>query len=360
MSRPNIASILGTEAEAELYKKKAEVEQDRIRKQYDQLQEQKRETEALKTLNFGNYDESYIESLAKGSTDYLMKARNAKVFLTNDFIGKVPFFPRNLILVGAETGVGKSTLSANLSYHTIMQGLKVLVLTNEEHPSDVYNRVSCLIRGWFYANHEKFNDEQIQYFEQNIKALARRMTVISDNYRGISGCTTTLEGIQNVLESVYNTNSQFDLIILDYYQNVDRSTDNDKLDAYAVQYRLCKYLDQYKNKSNAPIIVLAQKKPSGKDKELLFKDAIEGRKTIVNIATCALNVAKDVDNSRTSFEIIKSRFNSCVGDKVFVGFDKGKYVPYDNEFKNEAQNRKIEKEKAKILGGIKLNNSGGN
>jgi len=358
MSKQDVSQILGPEVIADLNKKKSELEKARIETQHEQLQEQRRELEMLSSFDLSKNDADYITALAKSSTDYLMKAKKSKVFLNSHFKGKVPLFPRNLILLGAETGTGKSTISANLTYNALMQGQKVLVLTNEEHPADVYNRISSLIKGWYYGDHENFTPEQIEFFEQNIERLSKKLTVVGDNYRGMTSCTTSIEGIESVLNNALIKNAEFDLIILDYYQNVDKSVKVPGMADWQVQYRLCKFLDQYKNMTNAAIVVLAQKKEGNKDKELPFKEAIEGRKTIVNVSTCAINVIKDAELSRKIFEIKKSRFNSCIGEKIYVGFSKGKYVEYTDEFKNEAMIRKEEKARNERMGGINPKNGG--
>ena len=131
----------------EFNSKKIEVDMARIAHQHEQLQEQRKELELLEKFDIGANNGKYVEELAAETGDYLLRARKSGVFLNNDFKGKVPFFARNIILAAAETGSGKSTISANLTYQAIRQAKKVLVLTNEENPGDVYNRVTCLLKG---------------------------------------------------------------------------------------------------------------------------------------------------------------------------------------------------------------------
>lgn len=348
MSKSELANI-PKELVNEFNAKKIAVDMANIAQKHEELQERQKEIELLENFDIQASSEKYALELAAETGDYLQRARKSKVFINSDFKGKVPFFARNIILAAAETGAGKSTISANLTFQAIMQGQKVLVLTNEENPGDVYNRITALINGWSYSNHEKFTDEQIKAFKENIITLSKRLTVIGDTYDGMSGCTTTIEGIENVCTSLLRKKTEYDLIIFDYYQNIDRSVKAPALADWQVQYRFCKFLDQYKNKSNACLVVLSQKKPTVKDKELPFRESIEGRKTILNVATCALNVLKDVANYCTLFEIKKSRFNDCVGETVRVGFDKGEYVPYTQEFKMKAQNQRADKEQREIM-----------
>lgn len=333
----DLKEILGNNKEAQEYNtKKQELEQDRILTQHAQMKERKTEVQALRAFNLDNEDPSIIEKIALDNVEYLNKARNGKVFINETFKGKVPYFPRNVLVIGAETGVGKSTIAANLGYHAMRQGQKVLIVVNEENPGDVYNRITCLIKGWAYVNHGAFTDDQIKTFKEMTIKLSQRITVIGDNRGDLHGLTTTVEGIETILNSLVTNENKFDLILIDYYQNIDRSAMVPAMADWQVQYRFCKYIDQYKNKSNATIVVLAQLKANGEGK-LSFKDSIEGRRSLMNIATCCLKVGKDIENQRTSFEIVKSRFTDALGQTLYVGFDRGMYVEYTPEFKNKVQ-----------------------
>jgi KaiC/GvpD/RAD55 family RecA-like ATPase len=348
MSKSQLAGV-NPDLVSEFNAKKVEVDFARVTQAHEQLKERKEELQRLETLDLSiGGNKEYILGLAEETEDYLLRARNSKVFINDDFRGKIPFFARNIILIAAETGAGKSTISANLTYQAVLQGQKILVFSNEENPSDVYNRITCLIYNWFYSNHEKFTDEQIRIFKQNLVTLSERITVIGDTYDGRTGCTTTIEGIENACNSLIRKKIEYDLIIFDYYQNINRSVKNETMADWQVQYRFCKFLDQYKNRSNACLVVLSQKK-SSKDKEISFQESLEGRKSIMTVSTCAINLVKDVPNYCTLFEIKKSRFNDCVGDTIRVGFDKGKFVEYNQEFKMKALELRTAKEQKELM-----------
>jgi predicted ATP-dependent serine protease len=343
MPQKDIDELLGNDKDAaEFNFKKKELDQDNIRSRYEILQEKKSELASLETFDLDNEDPAIIQKIASDTEEYLIKAKNAKVFINDDFKGKVPLFPRNVILAAAETGVGKSTICANLAYHAILQGQRVLMLVNEENPGDVYNRIICLLKGWSYVDHGSFTDEQRKTFKEMTILLRERVVIVGDNHGDLKNLTTTIEGVSKVLNSVVEKNSKFDLIMIDYYQNIDRSTANNNMGMWDVQYRFCKFIDQYKNRSNASIVILAQLKGS-KDQNLSFKDAIEGRKTIMNVASCVLRVTKDIEKQRTGFEIMKSRFNASLGQTVYVGFDRGKYVPYTLLFQEKVDDYNLKK-----------------
>jgi predicted ATP-dependent serine protease len=352
----DMEEILGNDAEAaEFNFKKKAIEQENIRSKYDRLQEKKAELAVIESFDLENEDPSVIQKIADEGEDYLLKAKNAKVFLNDDFKGKIPLFPRNIIFAAAETGVGKSTICANLALRAIIQNQRVLILTNEENPSDVYNRIICLLRGWAYVDHTSFTAEQIKIFKEMTILLSERVTIVGDKRGGLDNLTTTIEGIKQVLNSVLSKDSKFELIVIDYYQNIDRSTEDQNMSAWDCQYRFCKFIDQYKNHSNASIVILGQLKSSG-DKTLSFKDAIEGRKTIMNVASCVLRVTKEPDKRRTGFEVMKSRFNESLGQTIYVGFDRGKYVDYTKEFEHKATMEALEKSMRSLDPSIKPKN----
>jgi len=298
------------------------------------IEESEELLEAAKNVRVDIVDENYYANLIKENTEYFEYAQNCPDFMNSDFRDTVPYFSRNLIFIGAESGQGKSTIAGNLAFHTIKQDKNVLILTNEEIDSDVYNRVTCLCRGWGYTNHKKFSKEQIGEFNRMYSVLGQRLTVVSDKYNGKSGTTTTFEGIKSVLDSLLTTSKKYDVIIIDYFQNISTSLEDRNSPEWKVLDKLSQYLDNYRKLYNAPIILLGQLKPSNADEPAPFKERIERCKAIYNKATCCLEVKADVENSRTEFICHKSRFTQGIGKKIFAGFDKGKYVHFDDAFKN--------------------------
>lgn len=335
--------------QSELRKKQREIHEYDVDNKYEDMERRKEEMKINSSIDLTVRNMERIKQVQGSSTGYLMSARDSKVFLHDDFRGKIPYFKKNLILLAAETGQGKSTISANLTFHALQQGQKVLVITNEEDPADVYNRVSCLIRGWSYTKHEEFTDEQIEFFNKNIDALSHRMTVVDDNYSGGMGQTTTIEGMEAIFNSLLEKGHEYDVIIIDYYQNVDRSNKNPNAVDWQVQGMFAKLLDRMKIVVGAPIILLAQKKRAKKDEELSYKELVEGRKTISNAATCVAEISVDKSMFKTVFKVVKSRFAEAIGEEIEVGFNKGKYVKWSTEFMNKALTRKEQRDRASML-----------
>lgn len=360
----------GIEEKALLEKKKTEVQnkelivrERRANSAIDKIQQNDKDEEIAKTTNYGAISNDEVRTMQKDNREYMLAARNKMSFINKSFNEAVPFFRKNLILIGGKTGEGKSTTVANIIRETLVavdkitgKKRRVLVLTNEEKREDVYNRVTCLVKGWHYTNHDKFNDMQLEIFDKYMELLSKdgMLTVVDDSYNGASGTTTTLEGICQVFDNLIAKNEHYDVIIMDYYQNCKESRKNPSMNEYEVQAALARRLDQYKNVYPAPIVILAQVQQPDPDRQIPFKTRIEGRKVILNVCTCCLEMVANREDLCTEWLIHKSRFNESVGEKITTGYKKGRYVLYDEEFKNSVAQMKARKEAENFDKSVKM------
>lgn len=351
-----VAANLMEEKLAQIRKDELEIKAFRIEAQKRKIEETQRNLELQKNTKFGMLDDSEIEKMIKESEDYIDAARNAMPFIDPDaFKNVVPFFRKNLILIGAKTGEGKSTAVANIVRMLISQKNKltgklnrVLVITNEEKREDFYNRITCLIKGWHYTNHDKFTEEQKRTFSEYIRLLSRLITVVDDSHGGGSGMTTTLEGIDMIFSNSLRDMDHYDAVIIDYYQNVNASQKNPMMNQYDVQAALASLLDKYKNIYPAPIVMMAQIKPAEKDEEdnSPIEHRIKGRKQALVVATFVLEMVAERDRYRTKWIIHKGRFSEGVGTSFYTGYDRGRFVAYDDAFKQKALKMAEDKQRA--------------
>lgn len=364
-------------------RKKAVQEKDLILKEHrvdrdlEELTRNQTELEQAKAINYGSLSPLDVELLVRNNREYMKAAKKAMMFINPEFKKIVPYFMRNLILIGGDTGDGKSTCCANLIYSTITKKNpatgkpgKVLVLTNEEDPSDYYNRITCLVKGWKYANHDQFTEEQLATFEDFIPKWAKdgRLSIIADTHNGIQGQTTSVEGIQNILESLIkdheNGKEVYDVVLLDYFQNVRYSKMDPKLDEFMCQRKMAGVFDSLKLRYPGPIVVFGQmKKLVDEEDSTPFNVRFKGSKLICDKATFICEIIPERDLLRSKWKIHKSRFTEFMGKHIYTGYDRGKFVEYSIDFqKNVAKliDRNLERKKAQELGIPEENEDGKN
>ena len=341
---------------AELRKKELILRERKVENEIDALNRSDQSIAITKESKLGRISDKDIARYKKDNTDYLHAAKNPIPFIHPIFDKVVPLFRNNLILIGAETGQGKSTCVSNIILTALRNGKRILVLTNEQNATDFYNTVSCYILGIPYTDHASFSPEIIQKFEDNIEFFGKsgRLTIIDDTFGGSTGVTTTIEGIQGIFENLIANREYYDLVILDYYQSVHLSSRNPKLTEWDVQRNLGNLLDTYKNVYPAPIVLMAQVKPQGEDENVPFKVRLEGVKAILNRATFSMEMVADKQNLKTEWLIEKSRFSSSQGSKIVTGYDRGRFVEYTEKFVKDVNDMKDARERKQMNKSIGL------
>lgn len=317
--------------------KKFLVDKKRTESIYQEIKEKEKQKEAFEQIQLGVYSDEYFQRLEQENDEYLELAKKAPVFLHKGFAGKVPFFAKNLILVGAKSGQGKSTLVANIAFHTIVQGKKVLIITNEERVNDVYNRITCLIKGWKYTDHANFTEEQKKTFREYYRLLAPGVHVIADDHNQVGGTTTTKEGVRNLLEKARTSPHEYGAVLIDYFQNIKSSTEYQFIDEWKLLDKVGDDFEEYRLKLNFPIILFAQLKMNADGDD--FKYRIERAKSIYNRCTCAIEIIAHYEEGMSEFKIHKSRFNEAIGQSVWCKFERGKYNYYDLTEDEEAKHK---------------------
>lgn len=330
-----------------LSEKDLTLKEHRVNRELDELVKNNKEIELANSITFGQMSQEDINQLVIDNNEYMDAAKNSMVFINNDFKKLVPYFRKNLILVGGDTGDGKSTSVANIVFSTITRvnpatgkAGRVLVLTNEEAREDFYNRVTCLSKGWAYTNHDQFTEEQRKAFSEHIPIWAAngRLTIIGDVHEGVSGNTTTPEGIEiilnNLLRDYHQGRPVYDAVILDYYQNVRHSKVDAKMNEYDAQRKLAGILDQMKIRYPGPIVVMAQmKKLVDEEDSTPFNVRLKGSKLICDKATFICEIIPQREYLRSLWKVWKSRFTDAIGNNTHTGYDRGRFVPYTPAFK---------------------------
>jgi ABC-type dipeptide/oligopeptide/nickel transport system ATPase component len=321
----------------EYFRKKQEIQKHDVDVKHSRLQESYKQKELFQAVDLKEINHNYLKEIQENGAEYLQNVKNCGRFLNDSFDHKVPAFGKNIITIVGKSGNGKSTTTANIALQYLAQNKKVLVISNEEIAFDCYNRVTGLIRGFPYTDHANFTEHQIETFKEYVGILSQRMTVIDDNYTGEIGCTSTIEGIKSLFTNIIENKIHYDVIIIDYYQNICESIDEPHANIYDIQAMFCKYIDKMKNLlPNTAIYILAQQKDNV-DGSISFKESIEGSKKIYNVSTCVIEMVAKYDKLMTEWTIRKSRFNESIGETIRTGFKRGAYVKNDDEFAHYIQ-----------------------
>jgi hypothetical protein len=339
----------------------------RVNRDLDELVKNKSEIEQAKSVEFGPMTPETIAQIVRDNDEYMESARFAMEFICPEFKKIVPYFRKNLILIMSDTGGGKSTAVANAAFNTLIhknpatgKPSRVLVISNEECPEDVYNRLTSLRFKWKYTNHSLFTEEQRRTFSEYIPRWAKdgKLTVISDVYQGIPGWTTTIEGLEAIFTSLLKDYKDgkpiYDSVIIDYYQNFKRSKLDPKLDEYAVQRKVAALLDQMRKVYPGPIVLMAQmKRLVDEDDTTPFNIRLKGSKEICDKASFICELTPENKLFRSRWQVWKSRFNERIGEAIYTGYSYGKYVNYSTEFQKSVASmveKNLEKDKEDELG----------
>jgi hypothetical protein len=325
-----------------------------------------KEIELAKKASYGALSKEEVKEIVRDNDDYMESAQKPMMFICSSFNEIVPFFRKNMILVAAKTGEGKSTAVANIAYSCLIgkdpttgKTLRTLVITNEEKREDFYNRITSLIKGWHYTNHSKFTKEQRAEFSRMIPILASsgRLTVIDNNHGGSHGVTTSIDGIEALFNSLLENKEYYNVVLIDYYQNIISSKLNPTIDQYKIQERFARLVDNFKNNYPAPIVVMSQlRSQSEKDKDTPFQIRIMGSKSILVPCTFAVEMVVDRKNLRTQWIVHKSRYTEGMGKKFWTGYEKGKFIEYNTAFAEKVQRMQYEREANKANQIINQNN----
>ncbi len=323
-------------------KKKLLVDDYKITNELEAIRKNEEDISKTSKVNVGIMTDEVIAEVQANSRTYFDGAKNGMTFLHELFRKWVPCWAGNIILVGACTGGGKSSVAANIIYSTIQQknlitgkNRKVLCISAEETPVQVFGRLTCLMKDYNFDDQDEFTDQQKKDMVDFIPLWAKNgVSVIGeDGY----GNTSTLEGIESILKNLKETNTHYDLILFDYIQKADTSKKNPQLPSYTVLKKVMTLFDDFKNEYPGAIVVLSQLKAKEEGKETPFQDRIRGCKDIMTPCTVALELVPNFELLKSTFWVWKNRYKSSViGRYKHMGYDRGKFVDYTTEFEANA------------------------
>lgn len=264
--------------------------------------------------------EAKIASYKKNKALRATILENRIPFISPDFDTDF-FLCQGMTIVGAKSGESKSTTCANLIAGFIKHspGKKVIVITNEEGPDAVIDRVSCILHKRNYVDLYKgrISGSERAKIENTSMELSDFVEIVDDP----SWDMACLEDVVAVLE--HAARNGVHMVVVDYLQTITYSKEDQSLESFQVSKKLGLYLKDYGRRVGVPVIVFAQLKP--KTEGSAIQDRIQNDRTFFNHAFNVIEVIPDFNTLLTEFIIHKGRFELKQGKKIVMRYVNGRY-----------------------------------
>lgn len=248
--------------------------------------------------------------------------KNRQPFIFPGFTPEGDFWlSQGLTLVGAMSGKGKSTASANILAGMLQYqpDTTALVLSNEEATDAILHRTACVLLKKPYMKFHHGNLSQLE--EREVRTCARelldRIVIVNDDQWDCS----SLEDVITILEG--SAAQGVNLVLLDYLQTVTKSTENPDMETFKVLKKFGMFIRDYGRRAPVPVVVMCQLHPTSTASD--FSARVQNDKTIYNDAFNVVEIAPNQDTGLTDFTIHKQRFGSSQGVKVSLNFNAGRY-----------------------------------
>lgn len=340
----------------EYLQKRVEVQRHRIDRDFSRLQQNKKLNSQINEEDLLKESPEYLKQVEQRHREYLtniVKSRMVFVADMPEFNDAITFVQKELILVGAESGSGKSTCVANLAFQMLRNGKKPIILTNEETAEDVYSRIMALKDDKSYHKLASLSDEDREFFISSTKVLSPFVKVIDNSYNNLDSPTSSIEGLRAILNALKKSDQKYDALIIDYLQNFCNSIEYPEKPMWECMIVITEMLEDFRKFYPAPTVLFTQLKDKTKENEgLPFKNRIEQGKSIFNRCTTAIEIIASPKDLETEWVLHKSRFSNSKGNRFKTGWWSGRYVPLDQNFVDR-RNKYREKQIANKLNKIK-------
>lgn len=230
---------------------------------------------------------------------------------------------QGLVLVGAESGHGKSTVGSNVEAGILqyVKNSRVMHITNEENVDAVYGRIAAvMLKIPFYKIHHKTlaPHEQRKVEEFIGDELVSRVEVVGDDGRfDMSDESDVVSVMETAAQEGYTA------IVLDYHQNIVGSRANPQKETFKISKDMGLFYKTFGKKYAVPVIVFAQLSAGTEARK--FKDRVENDKTLYNHSFAAIEVIPNFENKTSEFKIHKDRFCDANAKNIVMELKGGRY-----------------------------------
>lgn len=246
------------------------------------------------------------------------------VSFLDDALGAI--MRRDLILIGAKTGTGKTQLASNIAMFNCGAGRKVHYFALEAEDREIERRMKFQLLATAYYQHAMSPrrlrfidwyqgklDFELGHFEARANEQLAAMLKNLHTYYRVDSFTS--DDFARQLEAVRD---QTDLVILDHFHYVDSTDENENRS----HKRIVKQIRDSVLRADRPVIVVGHVRKSGDPRYAPLvptEEAFHGSSDIVKIATKAIMIAPDYETQSgdpslwpTFMQIVKCRQDSSL------------------------------------------------
>jgi hypothetical protein len=230
-------------------------------------------------------------------------------------------FPPGLILLGNESGKGKTTTVLNIVSEIQRRKPKArgFVIAAEVTSEDYYSGVAANLEDLDFLKYRagKLDSQSNDKIEKRTDEIPSWLRVI-----GHSECPE----IQNpdvVIELMGTAVSKgYSYIILDYYQRISSS----KQDPIPTIKRFGDMLNRFCSEHLVPVIVMVQLRPDNLDYPAEFSERIQQDRHVFNHASLVIEMVTESDANRVQFIVRKSRFAIFENKNIWLAYKDGRLI----------------------------------
>lgn len=238
-------------------------------------------------------------------------------------------------LMVAPTGVGKTTFGTILANNAVTHGYRVLQIYFEDQPEDINRKHLAMTMNSRISKLKGFDPQKTDAFIQQQWSENAKWTKLSDNLvmLRMADKDTTVEDIENELIMLANTDDfRPDMIIIDYFACLKFSANPTKNIYEAQSACMKKIIRNIAFKYNTAVWVLNQMNREGtKDENSGQKSNVAGSYDATTSASIWLELRKTKEqaqarNNRADLIIVKARHGASSVTMSDILFDNGRMI----------------------------------